>query len=161
MLYDDDAKILKTIVSHLNCIHLQANLDAISLWCTTCQLHLNIAECFTVRFGLIGKPYFSYPLNGTVFAAVKNATDLDAIFRMFFTNLCHLITRKAFDRANLILRCFFFNTDRFFFYASVWCMFTPCWNTISQCGLHTLLRIFLFLKVSKNTLLSDYSAWNL
>ena len=31
LLYADDAKVLKTIVSRLDCIHLQADLDAISL----------------------------------------------------------------------------------------------------------------------------------
>ena len=54
----DYVKVLKTIVSRLDCIHLQADLDAIILWCTTWQLHLNIAKCFTVRFGLVKKPSF-------------------------------------------------------------------------------------------------------
>ena len=88
MLYADDAKVLKTIVNRLGCIHLQADLDAISLWCTTWRLHLNIAKCFTVRFGLIGKPSVSYYFNGTEVAAVENFTNLDVIF----INRCLLLT---------------------------------------------------------------------
>ena len=93
LLYADDAKVLKTIVSRLDCIHLQANLDAISLWCTSWQLHLNISKCFTVRFGLVDKPSFSYSFNGTVVAAVENVTDLGVTInkQMSFTNNCHLI----------------------------------------------------------------------
>ena len=62
LLYADDAKVLKKIVSRLDCIYLQADLDAISFWCTTWQLHLTIATCFTVRFGLVDKPSFPTPI---------------------------------------------------------------------------------------------------
>ena len=109
LLYADDAKILKTIVNRLACIYLQANHDAIILWYATWQLHLNIAKCFKIRFGLVDKPSFSYSFNGTVVAAVENVTDLGVIYnnRMSFTNHSHFIARKAYARANLILRCFF------------------------------------------------------
>ena len=53
LLYAVDAEVLKTSVSRLDCIHLLADLDAINLWCITWQLYLNIAKCFTVRFGLV------------------------------------------------------------------------------------------------------------
>ena len=87
------------------------------------SLHLNITEYFTTRFGLVNKP-FSYSFNGTVVTAEENVTELGVIFnnQVSVTNHCHFIARKAYIshilyiayvRA-LILRCFFFNTDRNF-----------------------------------------------
>ena len=63
---------------------------------------------FTVRFGLVDKPSFSYSFNGVV-AVVENFTDLGIIFnnRMCYTTHCHFIARRAYARAKLILSCFF------------------------------------------------------
>ena len=33
---------------------------------------------------------------------------------MSLTNHCRFIAREAYARANIILRCFFLNTDRYF-----------------------------------------------
>ena len=109
LLYVDDAKVLKTIVSCLNCIHVLDDLDAINLWCTTWQLLLNIAKYFTVSFGLVDKSSFSYSFYGIVIAAVANVPDLGVIFnnRMSFINRSHFIVRKACVYTHLILHCFF------------------------------------------------------
>ena len=69
-------------------------------WCTTWQLQLNFVQCYIVWFGLVNKPSLFYYFNGTVAATIENVTDLGVIFdnRMSFTNHCHFIARKAYDR---------------------------------------------------------------
>jgi hypothetical protein len=108
-LYADDAKILKSITNKLDCILLQRDLDAIGLWCQTWQLTLNIAKCFTVRFGFVDRPVFSYSFFGSPIALRNNVTDLGVISdeHLSFSDHCHSLIKKAYARANLILKCFY------------------------------------------------------
>jgi hypothetical protein len=109
LLYADDAKILKSITSRLDCILLQIDLDAIGSWCKTWQLTLNIAKCFTVRYGLINRPVFTYSFYGSPITLCNNIIDLGVIFDecMTFSDQCYAIVKKAYARANLILKCFY------------------------------------------------------
>ena len=111
---------MKTIANRLDCIHLQIDLNSIGLWCNTWQLALNVAKCFTVRFGLTDRPVFSYSFYNSEITLVDCVTDLGVIFNshMSFSNHCHAVVKKASARTNLILRCFYTN-DRDFL-----CVFT-------------------------------------
>ena len=120
LLYADDAKVMKMIANCLDSIHLQIDLNSIGLWCNTWQLALNVAKCFTVRFGLTDRPVFSYSFYNSEITLVDCVTDLGVIFNshMSFSNHCHAVVKKAYARANLILR-YFYTNDRDFF-----CVFT-------------------------------------
>ena len=92
-LYADDAKVLESISCHLDCLLLQQDLDAITAWCATCLLTLNIAKCFYIRFGLANKPLFNYILSGIALSQVSIANDLGILFdsKLDFSSHCHKV----------------------------------------------------------------------
>jgi hypothetical protein len=96
LLYADDAKIFKTITNRLDCILLQSDLDAIGLWCQTWQLTLNIAKCFTVRYGLVDRPIYTYSFYGCNITMCNDVMDLGVMFDecMSFSNHCHSIVKS-------------------------------------------------------------------
>ena len=107
-LYADDAKVLKPISCHLDCLLLQQDLDAIAAWCATWLLILNIAKCFYIRFGLANKPLFNYTLSGIVLSQVSIANNLGILFdsKLDFSH-CHKVAAKGFVRVNMLLKCFY------------------------------------------------------
>jgi hypothetical protein len=110
-LYADDAKLLKSINSRLDCLLLQQDLDAVTNWCCTWQLSLNIAKCLYSRFGLANKPLFDYNLSGVKLTQVPAINDLGVLFdtKLNFSDHCHKTAAKGFARANMLLKCFYSN----------------------------------------------------
>ena len=51
LLYADNAKLLKCISNRLDCILFQQDINSLLRWCSTWQIHLNIAKCVFIRFG--------------------------------------------------------------------------------------------------------------
>ena len=52
LLFADDAKLFKEIRSHNDCLFLQKDVDAFSLWCNTWCMQLSIEKCFHMNFSL-------------------------------------------------------------------------------------------------------------
>jgi hypothetical protein len=107
-LYADDAKLLKVINNRLDCILFQRDLDAIAAWCSSWQLQLNISKCLFVRYGFVDRPTFDYTISNVKLANVMSTSDLGVIFdsKLQFSEHCHRVAHKGFERANLLLKCF-------------------------------------------------------
>ena len=108
LLYADDAKLLKCISNRLDCILFQQNINSLSRWCLTWQIHLNIAKCVSIRFGLVDSIHFTSEISGTPLVHAHSSKDLGVIFdgKLNFSDHCNSVANRAMAHTNVLLKCF-------------------------------------------------------
>jgi len=110
-LYADEVKLYTTIRSDEDCFNLQENLDKINVWSNEWQLQISTQKCciFEVTKANVQSDIsFVYKLGVEDLNSVDSVLDLGVTIdsHLDFTDHIATITRKAHQRANLILRCF-------------------------------------------------------
>lgn len=109
LLFADDVKILRKIISHDDSRALQRDADAIFNWCIENGLELNIKKCSTMTF--TRKPQstthqYIYTLNGLSLPKVSTCKDLGITFDSKLTFEPHFIniTSRAYKMLGFISR---------------------------------------------------------
>lgn len=113
-LYADDAKLYTSIKSDADSVNLQANLDKLFDWSSKWQLNISHHKCCIIEIckscrniKLVDNVY-NYKLGSRPLNIVNSVSDLGIIVDSDLNFSGHIasVTRKAHQRANLILRCF-------------------------------------------------------
>ena len=108
LLYADDAKLLKYISNRLDCTLFQQNINSLSRWCSTWQIHLNIAKCVSIRFGLVDSIHFTSEISETPLVHAHSSKDLGVIFdgKLNFSDHCNSVANRVMAHTNVLLKCF-------------------------------------------------------
>ena len=109
-LYADDVKLYSVVTSQSDSCNLQNNLNKLVEWASIWQLQISYSKCFILNISKskdVSNAY-SYKLGSTLLSNTSVASDLGVTIDSNLTFCTHIsnITRKAHQRANLILRCF-------------------------------------------------------
>lgn len=81
LLFADDLKLFSVIKTKSDCNFLQANLDALLVWCRTNRLNLNIKKCKFMCFtGLRSPIKLAYKIGNDVVEQVEHFKDLGVTF---------------------------------------------------------------------------------
>ncbi|XP_022817120.1 uncharacterized protein LOC111349980 isoform X1 [Spodoptera litura] len=103
----NDLKICKTLIEHTDRNLLQADLDAITTWCSVNRMSLNINKCYTVTFTRSHNMIQSqYLVDGTTLQRKAEMRDLGVIFDSKLTFLPHIdsIINKSSKMLGFIIR---------------------------------------------------------
>lgn len=107
LLYADDLKLFKKIVTYEDCKCLQDDLDALSVWCYNNGLSFNIQKCkhlsFCRNFSRID---FNYNICGIPLVNVNTFKDLGVIFDVKLSFIAHInaICEKACKMLGFVIR---------------------------------------------------------
>ena len=75
-LFNDDAKLLKSVVTSNDCTQLQLDLTSLEQWCNTWRLNLNQHKCTHLRLSLSNQANSSqtvaYRICGTMLESVMS-----------------------------------------------------------------------------------------
>lgn len=107
LLYADDLKLFLSISSINDCIKLQSDIDALSIWCKVNCLHLNIAKCNVTTFSRSSNPIIHrYSIDSLYLTRVNKVKDLGVVFDQALTFCDHVdyITSKANSMVGFIKR---------------------------------------------------------
>lgn len=139
LLYADDLKLFRRIVSVADAQILQQDLLALSDWCSRNGLNLNIGKCKCLTFHRKrGQPmFFDYTIDGTILVRIEETFDLGILFdnKLSFTkhiehsiakaySMLGFITRICSDFTDpLVLKCLYFAHVRTYleYAVTVWC----------------------------------------
>jgi len=81
LIFADDMKIFKKIVSFNDCVLLQFDLNSFYIWCLKNNLLLNIDKCGLVRFFHCKNPIlYCYKFSDSIINYLKSIRDLGVIF---------------------------------------------------------------------------------
>src|SRR5664279_2041176 len=109
-LYADDVKLYSVVASQSDSCNLQNNLNRLVDWASTWQLAISYSKCYilNIRSSKTVSNLFSYNLGSMSLPINSVASDLGITVDTNLSFCAHIsnITRKAHQRANLILRCF-------------------------------------------------------
>lgn len=93
--FADDLKLLRSIVSECDCLHLQNDLELIERWCTANDMSLNFDKCavMSITYGH-NKIEFPYVLCNEVVKRVHSKADLGVIIndKLSFNEHVNFIT---------------------------------------------------------------------
>lgn len=106
-LFADDCKLFFKIVSILDCIFLQRNLDLFHDYCQKFLLKLNLKKCFKMTFTRRTEPIeFDYTFDGKSIEAVSVVRDLGVLLdsRLNFKDHINHICSKAFKMLGFVIR---------------------------------------------------------
>jgi hypothetical protein len=106
-LFADDIKIYTEINFPSDNLNFQKNLDLISSWASTWQLHISHSKCFILELGQTHAPT-NYVIDNSEISFSDSIKDLGVIVdpKLKFTNHISELVRRANQRASLIHRCF-------------------------------------------------------
>lgn len=107
LLYADDLKIYKTILTYADCELLQKDLTNINKWCISNGLSFNISKCKAVRYTRNKNQIdYNYSLNNTNIDQVMTFKDLGVIFDSKLNFSCHTdyIANAALKTLGFIMR---------------------------------------------------------
>lgn len=106
-LFADDLKMYKEVRTFKDCLELQRDLNALSIWCSTNSLELNIGKCVTLSFHRKINPVrFEYEIDMVVLRRVTEMKDLGVIFTedLCFNRHIDLIVAKAYSMLGFVKR---------------------------------------------------------
>ena len=108
LLYADDAKFYKKVLSIADCIGLQLDIDSVLQWCKTWMISINVKKCAFIHFSLKRKIIlsYSYTMLGQIIPSVTDIKDLGEIFTSNFSFNKHIndITSKSFRLLGFLKR---------------------------------------------------------
>ena len=108
--YADDVKLFKPIISSLDIINLQSDIDNLSSWCKEWSLKLNLKKCAVLDFGPHTDNLYPcmYSLDGVQIPHCSFCKDLGIMtpYNFNFSSHYFRIVNSAHSRANLILQAF-------------------------------------------------------
>jgi len=107
LLFADDLKLFQSIVSAVDMVVLQSNVDAILNWSLIWQLPIAIKKCAIINYGNAVYP-LSVNVGAQVLPVLNNVTDLGIIFSSslsFTDHICDIV-KRAKARYNMLFRCF-------------------------------------------------------
>ena len=118
MLFADDTKIYRCILSTEDAENLQADLNTLSQWSTTWQLPFNVDKCKVLHFGQknLSRQYTMYSLGKDKPITAVEEKDLGILFdkKMRFSNHMKYCISKANQRIGIIRRNFKFLNQNLF-----------------------------------------------
>ena len=99
LLFADDAKLYKIINNIDDCLALQQDLFAISKWCETWKIDINISKCAFINFSLLHSRSidFSYSIGNAVICKVTEIKDLGVTFCSnlnFNVHICNIVSKS-------------------------------------------------------------------
>ena len=110
LLFADDTKCFRTILSSSDSSLLQADLDQLSSWSSLNSLSFNISKCHLLRFrkGSTCLIDTTYHLSGLPLTSVNQCKDLGIIFSsdLSWSHHYKMISSRAYCRLGLIRRIF-------------------------------------------------------
>lgn len=141
LLYADDLKIYRRIMSVSDAVTLQRDLDTLSEWCRKNKLYLNINKCCYIHF-TNNKTIlsFNYQIDNTVIKRVTTVKDLGILFDAklsFVPHIESIVSRankmlgfilritKDFSDTNTLKLLFYTHVRSILEYASV--IWSPCY----------------------------------
>lgn len=107
LLFADDLKLFNIVKSKEDCDNIQADLDALSRWCTLNFLDLNIKKCQSVSFYRShSRLEYTYSINGSSLDNVNMIRDLGIIMdtKLDFRSHYDHMTNKALKMLGFICR---------------------------------------------------------
>jgi len=110
-LYADDLKIYSTILSDLDSIRLQENIDKLAAWADTWQLSISRKKCQVMDISSRRQTYAvttPYHIASNILPVVNCVTDLgvEVDTKLKFATHINRIVHKALNRSYLLARCF-------------------------------------------------------
>jgi len=106
-MFVDDLKIFKSVSSAVDAIHIQEDLNRVSLWCDVNRMNLNTSKCFKMIFTRSSSPLnFHYTLGGGTLPLCSEIKDLGVIFdsKLTFTHHVQNIVSKAYKMLGFVQR---------------------------------------------------------
>ena len=107
LLFADDAKLSREIISMADCVQLQNTLHIVALWSILWQLTLNICKSIVQHFGR-GNPQYGYHLNNIALESSNFVKDLGITISKDFTYHQHIkeIISAAAKKLFIFRTCF-------------------------------------------------------
>jgi ribonuclease P/MRP protein subunit RPP40 len=106
-LYADDLKLYTTLNTNVNEFNLQKRLDDLQNWSDVWQLRISYKKCAVLPINYSqNEPYSVLTLGENELSMVDDVKDLGIIMDNKFTLHINRMIAKAFNRSNLILKCF-------------------------------------------------------
>lgn len=107
LLYADDLKIYRVIMSHLDCCALQNDIDELVNWCQQNGMELNIKKCKSIAFSRRhSRIDFEYMVGSERIECVDSIRDLGVTVdsKLRFNEHVSLTTAKAFAALGFVRR---------------------------------------------------------
>lgn len=107
LLFADDLKLFRKIVSHADCVILQNDLENLVQWCTDNDMHLNIDKCKHIRFSKKrDNVVFNYYIENELLQSVSVIRDLGVLLdsSLSFVNHIDFIVSRAMRMSGFIKR---------------------------------------------------------
>lgn len=77
LLFADDLKLFRTVVTSEDCQLLQDDLNRFTQWCHNNGMELNVSKCKLMKFSRLRHQInFNYLINGEILSSVANISDL-------------------------------------------------------------------------------------
>jgi ribonuclease P/MRP protein subunit RPP40 len=108
-LYADDLKLYTILNTNVNEFNLQKRLDDLQNWSDVWQLRISYKKCAVLPINYSqNEPYSVLTLGENELSMVDDVKDLGIIMdnKLKFTLHINRMIAKAFNRSNLILKCF-------------------------------------------------------
>ncbi len=106
-LLADDLKLYKKITTEQDCHEMQKDIDALSNWCDSNSLSLNIPTCFTLTTTIKPNPTtFNYTIRDATVTKVDVKSDLGVTFdsKQSYKHHFDVTTRKCYQMLGFIFR---------------------------------------------------------
>lgn len=107
LLYADDLKIFRNILSHLDCCALQRDLDTLLRWCQINRMDVNVTKCNVIAFTRSRTPILSdYSIGLHKLSSVNTIKDLGVVMdsKANFNEHIAITTSKAFSLLGFLRR---------------------------------------------------------
>jgi len=139
-LYADDLKLYMRMNSTHCAAELQNSLDRLAYWSQMWQLSISYKKCAVMQLdnNSSSRTDHSYTVASNPITNVDVVKDLGIFVDKsltFSNHICHIVTR-AFTRANLIHKCFFFQSISLPWFEHLLFTCGHCWNMHHLSGTH-------------------------
>ena len=107
LLYADDLKIFRSMLTPLDYLVLQNDIDAVHEWCQLNGMQLNVDKCKSICFSrLLTHLHYEYRVNNQSMERVNSIRDLGVIFdqKLKFNEQVSSVTAKAFATLGFLRR---------------------------------------------------------
>ena len=107
-IFADDVKFWKEIKNESDQFYLQNCLNAVVEWATTWQMTISVERCCVMKTGSSSSSRFEYHINCVPVKYVNSVKDpgVEVDATLNFSSHCSAISKKASQRAYMILRAF-------------------------------------------------------
>ena len=107
LLYADDLKIFRSMLTPLDSLVLQTDIDAVHEWCQLNGMQLNVNKCKTISFSRLHTHlHYEYKVNNQSMERVNSIRDLGVVFdhKLKFNEQVLSVTAKAFATLGFLRR---------------------------------------------------------